>query len=64
MVATFVNVTEEILKVLVHCFHSNSHLCNYTKTIIRHDQYKFINVALKKSSLAAAVGPSPLKCEC
>ena len=34
MAATFVNVTEEILKVLVHHLLSNNHQCNYTKTII------------------------------
>ena len=35
MAATFVNVTEEILKVLVQYFLSNNHLCNYTKTVVR-----------------------------
>ena len=35
MAATFVNVTEEILKVLGRCFLSNNHLRNYAKTIIR-----------------------------
>ena len=35
MAATFVNVPEEILKVLVRYFLSNNHLCNQTKTIIR-----------------------------
>ena len=35
MAATFVNVTKVILKVPVHYFLSNIHLCNYNKTIIR-----------------------------
>ena len=35
MAATFVNITEEILKVLVYYLLLNNDLCNYTKTIIR-----------------------------
>ena len=35
MAATFVTMTEEILKLLVYYFLSNNHWRNYTKTIIR-----------------------------
>ena len=35
MADTFVNITKEILKVLVRYFLSNNDLRNYTKTIIR-----------------------------
>ena len=34
MAATFVNVTEDILKQLVQYFLSNNNLCNYTEIII------------------------------
>ena len=52
MAATFVNVTGEILKVLVHYFLSNSHLCNYIKTIIylRLSKYYWIILESLKSS--------------
>ena len=36
MAATFVNVTKEILKVLVYYFLSINHLSNYNKTIIEY----------------------------
>ena len=35
MAAIHVNVTEEILKVLINYFLSNNHLRNYIKTVIR-----------------------------
>ena len=50
MEATFVNVTEEILKAQFRYFLSNKNLCNYSKTIIHLKLSEYYWMILSTSS--------------